>query len=213
MLRRILQIAPLWFTFVIVYASFHTPGYSHLRQAISELAAPVAPLAWFVQYAGFIPFGIIFLLFGADLWRKQRNARMVALLFLLTGLWLVVAGFFQTEEFGRRNTPAGLIHAIAGILLIITVSLTPLTTAFILNLGRPLWLFSALTGLILVLLFVFLPNGISKPLIQFHQRALGSLFEFWYQNHGICQRLLFLVYFMWLEVFLFRPRAAGLPAG
>jgi hypothetical protein len=45
---RLLQIAPFWFVTFILVAGIFTPGYSHLRQAISELASPVAPLADFV---------------------------------------------------------------------------------------------------------------------------------------------------------------------
>lgn len=207
--RLALQAAPFWFVFWIVLAGLATPGYSHLHQAISELAAPGAPWALVVQWAGFILLGSIFLFFGLDSWKKQPARRWLWLFFLGTGLFLCTAGFFRTDEFGRRNSLSGMIHAVAGIGLILTVCITPLLAFFVIRRPFPLRIASLFTSLVLILLFVFLPNGISAPLIQFHKMALGGFFDFWYQNHGICQRLLFLVYFVWLEAFLWYAPATA----
>jgi hypothetical membrane protein len=200
--RRLILLAPPWFALVIVLAGMFTPGYSHLGQAISELAAPGAPLALFVQYAGFVPLAFAVLLFARDMRRSHPGTHLVAGLFFITGLTLLVAGIFPTDEFGRRITFSGKIHAIAGIILMLSACLAPLAVAWVGKGGRGLRLYSLISGLALVLLFVFLPNGISPALIQMHKTALGGFFDFWYANHGLCQRLIFAVYFVWLEVYI-----------
>ena len=201
---RILMLTPAWFALVILFAGFYTPGYTHLGQAISELAAPGAPLALLVQYAGFVPLALSILFFAWEMRHQHPDTQLVTGLFFVTGLALLVAGIFPTDEFGRRITLSGKIHAIAGIVLIFSVCLTPLAVAWAGK--RSLRLYSLLTGLILVLLFVFLPNGISPALIQMHKTILGGFFDFWNANHGLCQRLIFGVYFAWLEMYiLFTP--------
>jgi hypothetical membrane protein len=103
LIQRTIMLAPLAFAGVILIAGLFTPGYSHLRQAISELAAPGAPLALFVQYAGFIPLAAAVLLFAWDMRRQHPDTHLVTRLFFLTGLALLVAGIFPTDEFGRRS--------------------------------------------------------------------------------------------------------------
>jgi hypothetical protein len=126
------------------------------------------------------------------------DTRLLTGLFFLTGVALLVAGIFPTDEFGRRITLSGKIHAIAGILLIISACLTLLAIALVEKRGGGLRLYSLITGLVLALLFVFLPNGVSPVLIQMHKTVLGGCFDFWYANHGLCQWLIFGVYFFWL---------------
>ncbi|MDX9991557.1 MAG: DUF998 domain-containing protein [Anaerolineales bacterium] len=201
-IRRAMLVAPLGFGLVILLSGLFTPGYSHLHQAISELAAPMAPLALFVQYVGFVPLAVVFLFFALDLARTGQENRLVIGLFAISGLALFLAGIFPTDEFGRRISLSGKLHAIAGIILILSICLTPLAVALIGRRARSLRLYSVITGLILVLLFVFLPNGVSPALIHIHKTVLGGFFDFWYANHGLCQRLLFVVYFIWLEIYV-----------
>jgi hypothetical membrane protein len=201
--NRAVMLGPLVFAGIILLAGAFTPGYSHLHQAISELAAPGAPLALFVQYAGFVPLAIAVLLFAWDMRRHHPDTRLVTGLFFVTGLALLTAGIFSTDEFGRRITLSGKIHAIAGIILILSACLTPLAVAIAGKRRRGLRLYSLITGLMLVLLFVFLPNGVSPALIQLHKTVLAGFFDFWYANHGLCQRLIFGVYFVWLETYVY----------
>lgn len=198
-------LAPLWFVALIIVAGFFTPGYSHLHQAISELAAPGAPWALLVRFGGFVPLGGAFLVFASRFKRLSDVGAFrfaAVMLFALTGLALIVAGIFPTDEFGRRNTPAGMIHAVAGLFLISVIVVTPWMAALRLRGQAALRLYSLFTGLALLALFILLPNGISLPLIRFQKSVLGGIFEVWYEFHGVCQRLLFLVYFVWLAVFV-----------
>jgi hypothetical membrane protein len=194
----------LLFVLVIVVAGILTPGYSHLNQALSELGAHDAPLDWLVRWVGFVPLGASFIVYAFQS-RKSFSNDLPFYLFLLTGIAIIVAGIFPTDPRGRRDTSAGMIHAIAGISLLCLLSLTPLVMSFkglYRNAARR-WLlvFSLLMGLLVTTFFVMLPNGISPQLIALHQKILGDYFEVWYPLHGLHQRLLLALYFVWLIIF------------
>ena len=191
------------FVLIVLVAGFATPGYSHLHQALSELGAQDAPLDWLVRWAGFIPLGISFVLYAFQSHRLFSNS-LPFHLFLLTGLAVIIAGVFPTDPHGRRDTLAGMVHALAGITLLCLLSLTPLVMSFKRLYRNPpqirLLIFSFVMGLIVTSFFVMLPNGISPQLVEFHRRILGAYFETWYPLHGLHQRLLLALYFLWLIV-------------
>jgi len=192
------------FSVVILAAGYLTPNYSHIRQAISELGAPNTPYDWAVRGFGFIPFGISFILYAFQS-RKSFSSNLPFYLFLLTGIAIIAAGVFPTDPKGRRDTTSGMIHAIAGIVLFVFLSLTPLVMTFrrFYRIPPKNWLiiFSLVMGILVTILFVMLPNGLIPQLVSFHQRVLGNYFEIWYPMHGLHQRLLLLMYFIWLFVF------------
>jgi hypothetical membrane protein len=206
--RSVLLLGPIWFCVVIIFAGAFTPGYSHGFQAVSELAAPNAPYAWLVRFGGFVPLGLAFVLF-AFLARQNlvpgafRNT--VFFLFAITGLAICAAGIFPTDVHGRRNTFSGMAHAIAGIILLASICATPLLIAL-----TGIWrtrsaafkIYSIISACILITLFALLPNGISPALIQFQKIILGNLFTVWYKYQGLDQRVLLLVYFLWLFIFV-----------
>ena len=204
--RKVIIYGVLWFCGVILFAGIFTPGYSHSRQAISELAAPGAPYAGLVQFGGFIPLGLAFIWAAVTMGRSQnpgtfRNAFFV--LFILTGLAIIAAGIFPTDVHGRRTSFSGMTHAIAGLFLLALICLTPLMAALMKSVfSRGFRIYSLVSGLTLLALFFLLPNGISPALIQLQKMILGNGFDIWYKYQGIDQRMLFLVYFMWLGIFV-----------
>ncbi len=192
------------FCIVILVAGFLTPNYSHIHQAVSELGAPNAPYDWVVRWLGFVPLGISFILYAFQS-RKLFSNYLPVYLFLLTGIVIIAAGIFPTDPKGRRDTTSGMIHAIAGIILLVLLSLTPLLMTFrrLYRVSPKKWLmaFSFVMGILVTVFFVMLPNGLLPQLVSFHQKVLGSYFEIWYPMHGLHQRLLLLLYFIWLFVF------------
>ena len=82
-IQRAMLVAPLGSGLVILLSGLFTPGYSHLHQAISELAAPMAPLVLFVQCIGFVPLAIVFLFFALDLARTRQETHLVIGLFAI----------------------------------------------------------------------------------------------------------------------------------
>jgi len=199
------------FILVVLIAGMVTPDYSHFHQALSELGAHDAPLDSLVRWGGFVPLGASFIFYAFQA-RKSFSNHLPFYFFLLTGVAIIIAGIFPTDPRGRRDTLAGLIHAIAGISLLCLLSLTPLVMSFkrlYRNTPRRwLLIFSFVMGLMVSVFFVMLPNGIAPQLVEFHQKILGDYFEVWYPLHGLHQRLLLALYFLWLIVFSrFAPSA------
>jgi hypothetical membrane protein len=192
------------FFVVILFAGYLTPNYSHIRQAISELGAPNTPYDWAVRGLGFVPLGISFIAYAFQSRRSFSND-LPFYLFLFTGIAIILAGIFPTDPKGRRDTTSGMLHAIPGIVLLVLLCLTPLAMTFrrIFRVPPKNWLivFSFVMGILVTVFFVMLPNGISPQLVSFHQRILGNYFEVWYPMHGLHQRILLLLYFIWLFIF------------
>jgi hypothetical membrane protein len=217
MSKPVMFLAPLWFCAVILFAGAFTPGYSHSFQAVSELAAPGAPYAGLVRFGGFIPLGLAFLLFSFAV-RQMPGSKAFQtaafILFALTGLAIIAAGIFPTDVHGRRNSFSGMAHAVAGLALLVLLCTVPLLAAAspALRSGRRGFrIYSLFSGVLLVTLFILLPNGISPALIQLQKNILGDLFAIWYKYQGLDQRALLLVYFAWLSVFvqLFMGKSDG----
>jgi len=202
--KPVILFGVVLFCIVVLFSGYLTPDYSHFRQAISELGAPNAPYGWFVRWLGFIPLGISFIVFAFQ-FRKTFSNNLPLILFLLTGIAIIVAGIFPTDPQGRRDTLSAVIHAIAGISLLSLLSLTPLFLALSPLYRTPpkrwLLIFSFLMGTLVLTFFVMLPNGISPQLVALHQKILAGYFEIWYPLHGLHQRLLLILYFIWLLTF------------
>lgn len=208
--------APLWFGLVVFVAGAFTPGYSQATQTMSELAAPGAPLGWLVRFGGFLPVGIILLVLALAIYRLPLPARTgEALLLALAGAAIIMAGIFPTDFKGRRDSLDGLLHAIAGMMLLATACLAPLVSALRAAGSRGFRIFSFLTGISLTTLFVLTPNGISPGLVALHRQLLGNFFATWYKYYGIHQRAFMLIFFIWLVVFVqhifSQPRTIGVP--
>jgi hypothetical protein len=206
--KSVILLTSLWFCVVILFAGAFTSGYSHSFQAVSELAAPGTPYAGLVRFGGFVPLGLAFVMFAFAM-RQMPASRTfqiaIFILFALTGLAIIAAGIFPTDIHGRRNSFSGMAHAVAGLALLTLLCATPLLVAVspVSQPGRRGFrIYSLFSGLLLTMLFVLLPNGISPALIQLQKILLGDLFTIWYKYQGIDQRALLLVYFVWLFVFV-----------
>jgi len=85
---------------VPVVASAARPGYDHCRQFISELGESGAPHAALVSYAGFLPIGVLTILFAVFAGRSlapRLRARLGLALFSGVGWAYVVAAFFPCD--------------------------------------------------------------------------------------------------------------------
>ncbi|MGD9603325.1 MAG: DUF998 domain-containing protein [Gammaproteobacteria bacterium] len=93
-------IGPLWWGVMIAWCASRFPGYSHVTDFISELAARDAPTADLMRVAGFYVTGLLYLLFAAAAaWRLR--ARPLALagvaLVALSGAARIGTGYFPCE--------------------------------------------------------------------------------------------------------------------
>ncbi len=107
-------------TLMVAFAGALTPGYSHVSQLISELGATGAPQEGLVRFAGFLPAGVVLLVFcGLALCVLPRSASVVA---GLLGLALYAMGYLVAAafpcDFGCRPaqpSASQLIHSAGGL--------------------------------------------------------------------------------------------------
>ena len=91
---------PLLFTAVTIICAMLQPGYDHFRNLISELGAHGTANATFMNYAGFIPAGIMMIAFGVALSRilpSGQLATTAAALIMIFGLGVVTSGIFSCD--------------------------------------------------------------------------------------------------------------------
>lgn len=113
-------LALLWVLFLTVFGGAQFPGYSHAAQFISELGARQAPHEQLVRWAGFLPAGVLLLVFCAAA-RAALPRSMLTTLGLLGlavyGLGYVAAAFFPCDPGCRpaQPSPAQMVHNLAGL--------------------------------------------------------------------------------------------------
>ena len=91
---------PLQSTIVIVICSTLRADYNHVDQFISDLGATGTSHADLMNFAGFIPSGVIMAAFGTALWMllpKHILGRIGASLIILFAIGLIIAGIFSCD--------------------------------------------------------------------------------------------------------------------
>ena len=109
----------LFFSMTLICASLR-PDYSHLHDFISELGASGTTNAHLMNYAGFIPSGILILLFGYHMLLRLPNtftSKIGALLIFSFGLGMITAGIFSCDAgcLPGGSTQALLHHRVSSL--------------------------------------------------------------------------------------------------
>ena len=124
--------APLVYTAAVIASSLNYPGYDHLKNFVSELGAVGAPGAAIMNYAGFLPYGVLMTAFAVALNRGIRPA---------VGGWLgpIVLGIYGLAYVAVAMAPCDpgcqsaapslhhRMHLLLGDLIILTAVLGPFT--------------------------------------------------------------------------------------
>jgi hypothetical membrane protein len=93
-------VAPLLWAGAIVFCASLRPDFNHYTQYISELSERGSSTENLFRYTGFVPTGILHMLFGVFLmstFRGSRLAALGALLFVINGIARIGAGLFSCE--------------------------------------------------------------------------------------------------------------------
>lgn len=102
-----------------------TPGYSHLSEPVSQLAATGQPYP-FIQMTGFILFGLAMVATGLGLWRLPltgKAARTGQVLLMVAGTNMVLTGLFRADPMQQESlTTSGTLHLITAMVLFPSVS-------------------------------------------------------------------------------------------
>jgi hypothetical membrane protein len=129
------------FTLSIAAAGALYPGYSHVREGISALAATDSPSAW-IMIAGFLALAVATVSTGVTLWVRLRTTiagRIGAALVVLAGFGMVVAALARQDCSDARaacaaaesaGTVSGhhVIHQLGSlaVFLVLTIALSVL---------------------------------------------------------------------------------------
>lgn len=93
-------LAPLLWAAVIIFCGSLRPEYNHLTQYISELGERGSSTEFIIRYAGFVPTGVMHIVFSVFLYvvfKGHRLAALAAILLALNGLGRIGAGIFPCE--------------------------------------------------------------------------------------------------------------------
>ena len=192
--------APLVFTAAVIASSLNYPGYDNLRNFVSELGAVGAPGAAIMNYAGFLPYGILIIAFAVALNRGIRPAAggwLGPIVLAIYGLAYVGVAVAPCDPGCQSAAPSlrHRMHLLLGDLIFLTAVLGPFTlyprmvndrawrslSAVTLVLPAASWVILELSGV-----------GMSGPLRQ---------------------RLWLLLLFVWIEVVAIRLLGIGTTAG
>jgi Protein of unknown function (DUF998) len=113
-------LALLWVLFLTLLGGAQFPGYSHAAQFISELGARQAPHEQLVRWAGFLPAGMMVLVFCAAAWAALPRSTLTTLGLLGLAVYAVgyvAAAFFPCDPGCRPAQPsiAQMVHNLAGL--------------------------------------------------------------------------------------------------
>jgi hypothetical membrane protein len=182
---------PALFTLTTVISACLRSGYSHKTQFISDLGATGSPNANLMNYAGFIPSGILAGLFGLSLFLllpKKMITVTGSVLVTVFGIGMVVAGIYSNDApgFQGEGSLSNRIHdQVSGLMFLCVI-------AGILILGlsfrkipswRGLWIYSVLSSPISLILFITFINSMDS-----------------HTYTGMWQRLFLLSVFLWMAI-------------
>lgn len=181
---------PLLFSIIILICAGLRPGYSHISQFISELGASNTPNANLMNYAGFIPNGILLSSFGISLFvllPRSTIKNIGSSLIILFGFGVFLAGIFSCDpgcplEGSDEAKLHDNISAIAFISAIIGSGLLGISFRK-LPAWRSLFVYSLATS---VLSLVFLISMINSFDLRIYT--------------GVWQRMMLLTLFIWCSI-------------
>lgn len=93
-------LAPVLWAGAVIFCGSLRPEYSHLTQYISELGERGSSTEFMIRYAGFVPTGLMHVVFAAFLYvvfKGSRPAAIAAMLLAINGLARIGAGIFPCE--------------------------------------------------------------------------------------------------------------------
>jgi hypothetical membrane protein len=188
--------APLVFIAAVVAASVNHPGYNHLKNFISELGATGAPAAGVMNFAGFLPYGLLMVGFALAVHRGMRadaGGWLGPSILALYGLAYIAVAVSPCDPGCQAATPSlhHRLHFLLGDLIFLTAVLGPFTL-YPRMVKDPAWRSLAAATLILPGLawLILEASGVGIP---------GPL----------RQRLWLLLFFMWIAIVALRLLRLG----
>ena len=182
---------PVVFAMVIIVSAALRPSYSHVTNMISELGANGTPYAVLMNYAGFVPTGLMLAAFGVALagaFPRQRLALVGAVLVTLFGAGVAFSGVISCDPGCPQSGGSfeNLVHdRIAPVAFLSLIVGTAILGFHFRRLPawRHLAAYSLVTSGIALLCFVALANSLESRVLT-----------------GLWQRLMLTSLFLWCAV-------------
>ena len=115
---------PLLFATGVVVAGAMTPGYSHLSEPVSQLAAFGQPYPA-IQMAGFVVFGLGMVATGVALWQTLRTgtaARVGEILLIVAGVNMILTGLFRADPMEQETlSVSGTVHVVTASVVFLSL--------------------------------------------------------------------------------------------
>ncbi len=193
-------LGPALFSVVVLYSASLRPEYSHVTQFISELGATGTPQASLMNYAGFLPGGILLAGFGLSLPRilpRSGPILVASILTTLFGVGVAISGFISCDVGCPQvgGTTENFLHdKIGPVSFLCLIAATGIFSVQFRRLPawRPLFGYSALTCAVALVFFVALVGSLET-------RALT----------GLWQRLMLATLFAWTTIIGIRAFRVG----
>jgi hypothetical membrane protein len=192
--------APLVFVAAVIAASVNHPGYDHLKNFISELGATGAPAAGVMNFAGFLPYGLLTVGFALALHRGMRadaGGWLGPSILALYGLAYIAVAVSPCDPGCQAATPSlhHRLHFLLGDLIFLTAVLGPFTL-YPRMVKDPAWRSLATATLIL--------PGLAWLILEASGVGISG---------ALRQRLWLLLLFMWIAIMALRLLRLGARAG
>lgn len=183
-------VGPILFTIIILVSAYLRSDYDHMHNFISELGATNTPNEQLMNFAGFMPSGLLIGLFGISLLYlvpKNIISKIGSLLVIIFGLGMTLAGTFSCD-LGCPPTGSleSIIHNrvsavtfISVILGIILLGVSFRKSEFF----RKIALYSVISGIISAFLLIVMINSSESKILT-----------------GLWQRLLLFSIFLWTSI-------------
>jgi hypothetical protein len=123
--------APFVYTAAAFAAGLRDPHFSHLKNFVSELGATGAPGAGVMNFAGFLPYGILMMLFALGIHRGMRpdaGGWLGPSVLGLYGLAYVALAFAPCDPGCQASTPPSLhhqLHFLLGDIIFLAIVVGP----------------------------------------------------------------------------------------
>ena len=193
-------MAPFVYAAAAIAAGLKYPGYDHLKNAISELGATGAPSATIMNFAGFLPYGVLMVAFALAVHqgiRADAGGWLAPSLLATYGLAYVALAFARCDPGCQAATfsPHHRMHLLLGDVIFLAAVLGPFTL-YPRMIRDPAWRSLGVATLVLPALAWLIPEiggvGISGALRQ---------------------RLWLLLLFIWIEMVAVHLLRLGTGAG
>jgi uncharacterized membrane protein len=156
----------------IIMVARMLPGYSHLRQTMSELGAKGRPTTNIHPFINNYPIGVLFSLFGISLYLNHRDSFIIlisAILIFIHGISHVITGLFPCDEnvMSKKPSRTQITHSVAGLVMLLTLFSASVLWALSAS-AEPVWFrwLSAACAVASLLFLVIMFKGVNIGLYQ-----------------------------------------------